>query len=294
MRNEMYCILLYIVSLIGIYVLLSGIFPFTGTNANRTIDRFFRSGRKSSYLNILQSPVSWLSRHIMPLIRLSRLRYVKLQNLLRNAKVASTPEQFTANIISEGLILASFCVPLFFFSRIICAAVFFISVCHMISRYRSLELNDMERSRGIERELPRLASYIKQGLATNGNIMLLLERYRSISEAFAEELSATIADIKTSNFESALLRMGSRYNSEHLSMLIRGLIGVYNGDDMRYYFEMLEKDFTELEINRLRLEVRKIPRRMRKSMIVIYAAIALLFFTPVFILISESLSRFFS
>jgi len=152
----------------------------------------------------------------------------------------------------------------------------------------------MERSRGIERELPRLASYIKQGLATNGNIMLLLERYRSISEAFAEELSATIADIKTSNFESALLRMGSRYNSEHLSMLIRGLIGVYNGDDMRYYFEMLEKDFTELEINRLRLEVRKIPRRMRKSMIVIYAAIALLFFTPVFILISESLSRFFS
>lgn len=287
-------LLLYIISMLSIYALISGFFPFANNRASRTIGHFGRAESKRSHLHFVEFPVSWLSQRIKPLIRLSSLRYVKLENSLKNSKIAATPEQFTANVISEGFLLTFFCIPLFFISRIVSAAVLGFSIYYIVSRFRNLEINDKERSRGIEQELPRLVSYIKQGLVTNGNILLLLERYKSNNVGFAEELSRTIADIKTSNFESALLRMGSRYNSEHLSMLIRGLIGIYNGDDMRYYFEMLEKDFTQLEINRLRLEVRKIPRKMRTSMIVVYAAIALLFFTPIFILISESLQQFFS
>jgi predicted transcriptional regulator with HTH domain len=287
-------LLLYIISLLGIYAIMTAFFPFAGINANRAIAHFTKTQGKHSDLSTLQYPIMWLALRIMPIVRLSKLRHVTLENSLKNSKIADSPERFTARVISEGIFLAALSIPLFFLSQIVAAGPVVFSIYHVFSRFKNLEIADKERSRDIERELPRLASYIKQGLAANGNILLLLERYRSRSDAFAEEIAGTIADIKTSNFESALLRLGGRYNSEHLSMLIRGLIGVYNGDDMRYYFEMLEKDFTELEINMLRLEVRKIPRKMRTSMIVVYAAIALLFFTPVFILITESLSQFFS
>lgn len=76
-------------------------------------------------------------------------------------------------------------------------------------------------------------------------------------------------------------------------MIVRGLIGLYNGDDVRPYFEMLERDLTASEINRLKHEVSKLPKKLRSGMILIYAAIALIFFTPVVILILDNVNNFF-
>ena len=291
----MYFLLFAILSLSGVYALLSAIFPVVSNKSRRAVRAFGKTNTKPSSPSLLiETFTAFISKRIAPLIRLSNLRHVQLEGSLMSSGLAVTPEQFTANVLSEWFILLSLCVPLFFFSRIICVAGIALSVYYLVSRFQSLKHSCAEKARSIEIELPRFVSYINQGLGTNRNALLLMERYRSDNSVFAEELGRTVADIKTSTFEHALLRLGARYNSEHLSMLIRGLIGIYNGDDVRYYFEMLNKDFTELETDRLRLEVMKIPKKMRKSMIVIYAAIVLLFFTPVAILISESLQKFFS
>lgn len=290
----MYFLLFAILSLSGVYALLSGFFPVASIKSRRAVRMFSKSDTKSSSFLHAETLTTSISKRIIPLIRLSELRHVQLENSLKSSGLAETPEEFTAKALAECLLLLSLCMPLVLLSHIVFYAVIAFLIYHFASRFKSLKLNSTKKVEKIDEELCRFVSYINHGLSTNRNILLLMERYRSDNRVFIEELNRTIADIKTSNFELALLRFGARYNSEHLSMLIRGLIGIYNGDDMRYYFEMLDKDFSELELDRLRLEVKKIPKKMRKSMIVIYTAIAFLYFSPIVILISDSLRKFFS
>ena len=291
----MYYLLFSLLSLSGEYSILSGFFPVTSLKSRRAIRKVIKSNSKpSSSLPIIERMTSLLSKRIAPLIRLSKLRYVQLESTLRSSGLSETPEQFTANALAEFLLLISICVPLFFIFRIACVAAIAFAIYYLVTRFQKLNQSSAEKARIIEMELPRFVSYVNSGLSTSSNALFLMERYITDNAVFAEELNRTIADIKTSTFELALLRFGARFSSEHLSMLIRGLIGIYNGDDVRYYFEMLNKDFAEIETDRLRLEVKKIPQKMKKSMIVIYASIALLYFTPVAILITESLQKFFS
>ena len=217
--------------------------------------------------------------------RLSRVPRKRSQ--VRNPATAG----YVADIVSGCLILA-FGVPFVPFYPPTAAAFVAIAAYYAIASLRDLHGSGRKKSVAIESELPRFVSYIRQSLKNNNNALLLLERYMTDNTAFSEELDRTLADIKTSNFETALLRLNSRYISEHLSMVVHGLAGVFNGDDMHHYFELLERDLTEIEINRLRREIGKIPGRMRKSMALLYAAIVIILFTPILIMIIENLRRF--
>ena len=48
-----------------------------------------------------------------------------------------------------------------------------------------------------------------------------------------------------------------------LSNITRGLISILRGDDSAVYFQMLAHDFKQLELQRLKVEARKIPSKMR-------------------------------
>jgi len=286
---------IYFLFISGVYLLLSALFPSPSGRIRAAVARYGKTAgiRKNAAFR-LTIPLEKLSSFLTPFVRLSKLRRVRLEKALRDAGNPKSAEEFVAAVTSGCLIFASAGLAFIPVSPIIAAVLFGMSVYYTASSFRDMFKSGREKSRAIELELPRFASYIRNSLKNNKNALLLLERYITDNSAFAAELSLTIADIKTSSFETALLRMNSRFNSEHLSMIIRGLIGIYNGDDVRYYFDLLEKDFTEIEINRLRREVRKIPGKMRKSMAIVYAAIAMIFFTPILILIIDNLRLFFA
>lgn len=284
----------YMLFIAGIHLITTSILPTPGRKSRHVIDSYCRSLKsRSSWTLRFDMPIKKISQIILPLISLSDLRKVRLQNTLRDAEKQLSAEEYVANVASGCIMFLLVGLPFAFLSPYITAGFAAFSVYYGWTCAADLNRTGKAKIKSVESELPRFASYIKHSLKNNKSALLILERYKTDNADFAAELNKTIADIRTSSFESAILRLGSRFNSENLSMIVRGIIAIYNGDDVRYYFELLEKDFTEMEINRLRREIKKIPGKMRRSMVVLYTAIALMFFTPIVILIYESIVKFF-
>ncbi|MNC46422.1 hypothetical protein D3C75_954440 [compost metagenome] len=93
----------------------------------------------------------------------------------------------------------------------------------------------------------------------------MLEVYaKNAGICLQSELFITIADIKSGNQETALLRLETRIGSTMLSDIVRGLLAVLRGDQGVVYFEMLAHDFKLIEIQRLKLIAMKRPGKVRK------------------------------
>ena len=69
--------------------------------------------------------------------------------------------------------------------------------------------------------------------------------------------------MRSGSYEAALTRFEARLNSPMLSDVVRGLIGVLRGDDSAAYFQLLNHDFKQLELQRLKKEAQKIPPKIR-------------------------------
>jgi hypothetical protein len=147
---------------------------------------------------------------------------------------------------------------------------------------------------GVDRELPRFVSFMNTALQNqNSSILAILERYTPQSERFTMELEQTIADAKTSNFSGAMARWDQRMNSDRLKRVIRGLVNANNGDDVRVYFAMLERDFNSYEMVLLKQNIKRIPERMRLPKMLMYSSVALALFFPIIMQVIESFSLFF-
>lgn len=279
----------------GWYLILTDCFPIPDRKARKALSGYAdRKTDLSALVRQLETIGAGTAKLLLPLVRLSDLRRIRLSLALRDLGDPRSPEEYTAEVVSLTCLLAVSGFPFLFFAPLIFALFLLAAAYYAFRTEKTLKTASRSKSMEIERELPRFAAYIRQTLLNNRNALLLLERYRTDNTVFAGDVEKTVADARTSSFTSALLRWSSRYNSEHLSMIVHGLIGISNGDDVRSYFELLERDFREIELNRLRREIKKIPKRMRKSMLVVYSAIALLYFTPILILIIENIRKFFS
>lgn len=82
--------------------------------------------------------------------------------------------------------------------------------------------------------------------------------------------------MRLTSYETALIRFENSINSTMLSEVVRGLIGMLNGDDNSEYFRMLSYKFKNFELNRLEKEAQKIPGKVRKfSMLMMFCMILL-------------------
>lgn len=74
-------------------------------------------------------------------------------------------------------------------------------------------------------EIPRFALTVGQSLENDRDVLKILTSYRRVAgKDFGAELDQTIADMKTGNYENALIRFETRIGSPMLSDAIRGLI----------------------------------------------------------------------
>jgi hypothetical protein len=151
-----------------------------------------------------------------------------------------------------------------------------------------------ESLKEFESELPRYVAYLKQSFASKTNVISIMEKYTCKNEYFMKEMTQTLADAKTSNFDSAMARLDQRINSDRLKMVARGLLSAYHGDDVKAYFAMLERDFTAFEINDLKRSVKSIPRKMQTAKILILVSIMITIFFPLGMEIFESFKDLFA
>ena len=198
-------------------------------------------------------------------INMDALKRSQLQNALEIAHVEMTPEQYIATAIARALLIILLTIPMWFISPLF--FLFSMALGCLIGFMRYQEVLDFvkKRRKMIEREIPRFTSAVAQNLEIDRDILRMFIAYRRVADKeFGAELDQTIADMKTGNYENALLKMEKRINSPLMSDVIRGLIGVLRGDDQRVYFKMLTFDMRQLEQNNLKKEAMKRPQVMQK------------------------------
>jgi pilus assembly protein TadC len=93
----------------------------------------------------------------------------------------------------------------------------------------------------------------------------MLESYaESAGPELKHELTITVADMKSGNYEDAIIRLESRVGSSMMSDVCRGLIGILRGDDNKIYWASLALKFNDTARQQLRLQAQKVPKKVKR------------------------------
>lgn len=231
---------------------------------------------------------------LSPLLKMDPIKRNKLLLTLSIAGIPLTPESYTIKAFLTALITALAGLPLFFIMPLMGFLVIGLAVLMWFSTYyKDFDLVK-KRKKLIEAELPRFAVSIQQSLSTDRDVLKLLTSYRRIAGPhLGQELDTTIADMKTGNYENALLHLQNRVGSTMLSDIVRGLIGTLRGDDQQMYFKMLVFDMRQIEQNNLKKEAAKRPKQMQKYSMMMLFCILLIYVVVLSVEVIGSLGSFF-
>ncbi|WP_339192354.1 secretion protein F [Paenibacillus sp. FSL E2-0230] len=215
--------------------------------------------------SILESIVFRLSTWLAGKLTLGDYYKRKTAAALRSAGISITPEAYIAGaIVKAGLIFCAGCLMLPLLPLLFPVFVF-LAIAVFFKESRKADEIVRKKREKIEVELPRFVATIAQELKASRDVLRILEVYSKHSGSSLEhELNMTIADMKSGNQETALLRLEARLGSSMLSDVVRGLLAVMRGDQGFVYFDMLTHDFKLMEIQRLKLAAMKRPGKIRK------------------------------
>lgn len=197
-------------------------------------------------------------------IRLDEYKKARLKSSLEAASLNLTPEVYTAfALVKAGSILMGV-IPCFLVFPLLSPVLMLLAVATYFKEIRKVDGLLQAKRREIEGDLPRFVATVEQELQASRDVLGMLENFKKhAGTAFSRELDIVTADMRSSSYEAALTRLEARINSPMLSDAVRGLISVLRGDDGRIYFQMLEHDFKQLELQKLKGEAMKIPPKIR-------------------------------
>lgn len=208
-------------------------------------------------------------------IKLDKLKRNKLQSVLDIAGVKLSPEAYVLKAYITLILVALCAVPAGLVMPLFIPILIGLAVALWFSTYYSAFDFVKKRKKRMEAEIPRFALTIAQSLENDRDVLRILTFYRRVAgNEFGLELDKTIADMKTGNYENALIRFESRVGSALLSDVIRGLIGTLRGEDQRIYFKMICYDMRQIEQSKLKKEAAKRPKKMQwYSMLMLFCII---------------------
>ena len=236
-----------------------------------------------------------ISERIAPYLRLDRLKREKLERTLTIAGIHLTPEAYTARAGLVGGTVGLCAFPMAFMIPLMAPVMVGLAVALWFSTYYEADDYVKKRRKRMEKEIPRFALSVGQSLENDRDVLKILTAYRRIAgKDFGAELDQTIADMKTQNYEQAILRFEGRVDSPLLSDVTRGLIGVLRGDDQRMYFQMICFDMRQLEQNKLKKEAAKRPRQIQHYSMLMLICIIIIYMVVLCVEVFDSMGVFFS
>lgn len=197
-------------------------------------------------------------------IRMDEYKRGRMANILNATGMGMTPEVYQAYALTKaGAVLLGIVPCLLVFPLLSPVLVFMAVMVYFKETQKADEKLKAKRGQ-IESELPRFVATVEQELKSSRNVLGMLENFKkNAGPVFSGELDVLVADMRSSNYEAALVRFEARLNSPMLSDVVRGLVGVLRGDDGAMYFQMLAHDFKQLELQKLKAEAQKIPGKIR-------------------------------
>jgi Flp pilus assembly protein TadB len=247
----------------GLYFIAADILKLPTLKASRAVLSAGRQDRKKT--GIMEFCILKLSSELAKFIRIDEYKGRRMAATLKYAGINLTPEAFVARAwVKTGLVLLVV-IPALYIFPLIAPVILFLAIAVYFKEVRSADEFLKKKREAIEAEMPRFAITIEQELKTRCDVLSILDTYRkNAGEGLKHELEITVADMKTGSFEAALARLEARIGSPMLSDVVRGLLSVLRGDNGAAYFQMLARDFKQLEFQRLKQEAMKRPARIRK------------------------------
>ena len=253
-----------------------------------------RKQQNSKNEKLLDVYITKIAVLLAPFLRLDKLKRNRLQTALAIAGLELTPEVYTARAWVAAGAVGICAVPMAFLMPLLSPVLVGLAVALWFSTYYAAFDFVRKRRKLIELEIPRFALAIGQNLENDRDVLKMLSSYRRVAgRDFAVELDQTIADMKTGNYENALLRFETRIGSPMLSDVVRGLIGVLRGDDQRMYFKMICFDMRQIEQNNLKKEAAKRPRKIQHYSMMMLVCIMIIYLVVLCTEVINSLGVFF-
>ena len=265
--------------------------PTGRTSKMMMLARRQQSSKKEKLLDVYITKIAVL---LAPFLRLDKLKRNRLQTALAIAGLELTPEAYPARAWVTAAAVGLCAIPMAFLMPLLSPVLVGLAVALWFSTYYAAFDFVRKRRKLIEAEIPRFALSIGQILENDRDVLKMLTSYRRVAgRDFAAELDQTIADMKTGNYENALLRFETRIGSPMLSDVVRGLIGVLRGDDQRMYFKMICFDMRQIEQNSLKKEAAKRPRKIQRYSMMMLVCIMIIYLVVLCTEVINSLGVFF-
>ena len=265
--------------------------PTSKTSRMMMLARKQQGTKKDQLLDVY---ITKIARLFAPYLRLDRLKRNKLQAALNIAGLELTPEVYTARAWVTAGAVGLCALPMAFLMPLFVPVLIGTAVALWFSTYFAAFDFVKKRRRLIEAEIPRFALTIGQNLENDRDVLKILTSYRRVAgRDFGAELDQTIADMKTGNYENALIRFETRIGSPMLSDVVRGLVGVLRGDDQRMYFKMICFDMRQIEQNNLKKEAAKRPKKIQRYSMMMLICIMIIYLVVLCTEVLSSLGAFF-
>ena len=244
---------------------------------------------------LLDVYITRIAARLERFVKLDKLKKAKLQSVLDIAGIQASPEVYTLKAYVTAALVALGSIPIFIIQPLFAMVVVGLAVTLWFSTYYSAFDFVKKRKKVIEAEIPRFALTIAQNLENDRDVLKILSQYRRVAgKDFKQELDQTIADMRTGNYENALIRFEGRVGSALLSDVVRGLIGTLRGDDQRMYFKMICFDMRQIEQSNLKKEAAKRPKQIQKYSMMMLICIIIIYLVVLVTEVISSLGVFFA
>ena len=235
-----------------------------------------------------------LASKLSKFIKIDDYKKRKITATLKSAGIKLTPETYIAKAWVKSGLIASLLIPILPIFPILAPVIILLAIAVL---FRGLRLADevmRQKREEIEYELPRFVSTVSQSIKATRDVPAILKSYqKSAGESSRQELEITVADMKSGNEETALTRLESRIGSTMLSDVVRGLISVKRGDNGVMHFEMLNHDFKQMELQKLKLIAMKQPGKIKKYSFMMLGCFLLMYLGILGYEIIKSLGKMF-
>jgi len=276
----------------GLYMILAETLKLPRLAVTKAVLSVSRQDKKQT--KTLEVIVFDLSSKLSKHIRLDDYKKRKLISTLKSVGIKLTPETYIARAWVKTGMIATLLIPIMPILPILAPIIILLAIAVLFKELRLADEILRQKRDEIEYELPRFVSTVSQSLKASRDVIAILKSYqKSAGESFKQELEITIADMQSGNEETALTRLESRIGSTMLSDVVRGLISVKRGDNGAMYFEMLNHDFKQIELQKLKLIAMKQPGKVKKYSFLMLGCFLLMYLGVLGYAIMNALGKMF-
>jgi len=277
---------------IGIFFIVADLLRIPYVKTSKAINNLSkRQKNKTSSIDLwLKDLAIWLSKRL----KLNEYKRMQLYSDLQTANVNITPELHIANAIIKAGLCGLLAIPAYFIFPLIVPLVLALVFAMYFKESKGIQQKIKARRMEIEFELPRLVFTIDKTLSHSRDVLAILDNYRENAGAEIKyELSITVADMRSGNYESALTRLESRVGSAMLSDVVRGLISVLRGDNTTVYWASLSVKFADIQRQQLKGQAQKVPSGVKRLSMTLLFCFMAVYLVVIIVEIMTSLGAMF-